>query len=86
METMLELKNVRKTFNRGTINEKKALNGVNLKLGYTTPDVREALIKRVAIENTQAGGKFILADHVIIFLLNLNMPELNILEEYSRIL
>ena len=32
METMLELKNVRKTFNRGTINEKKALNGVNLKL------------------------------------------------------
>ena len=32
METMLELKNVKKTFNRGTINEKKALNGVNLKL------------------------------------------------------
>lgn len=29
---MLELKNVKKTFNRGTINEKKALTGVNLKM------------------------------------------------------
>lgn len=29
---MLELKNVKKTFNRGSINEKKALSGVNLKL------------------------------------------------------
>ena len=29
---MLELKNVRKTFNRGTVNEKKALCGVNLQL------------------------------------------------------
>lgn len=29
---MLEVKNVRKTFNKGTINEKKALNGVNLHL------------------------------------------------------
>lgn len=29
---MLELKNVRKTFNRGTVNEKKALCGVNLHL------------------------------------------------------
>ena len=38
-------------------------NGINMKLGYTTPDVREALIKRVAIQNTQAGGRFVLADH-----------------------
>ena len=38
-------------------------NGVNMKLGYTTPDVREALIKRVAIENTQKGCRYILADH-----------------------
>lgn len=38
-------------------------NGVNMKLGYTTPDVREALIKRVAIENTQLGRRYILADH-----------------------
>ena len=38
-------------------------NGVNMKLGYTTPDVREALIKRVAIENTMAGQRYILADH-----------------------
>ena len=29
---MLELKNVKKTFNRGSVNEKQALNGVNLKL------------------------------------------------------
>ena len=29
---MLEIKDVFKTFNAGTINEKKALNGVNLKL------------------------------------------------------
>ena len=28
---MLELNNVHKTFNLGTINEKRALNGVNLK-------------------------------------------------------
>lgn len=38
-------------------------NGINLKLGFTTPDVREALVKRIAIENTQAGQKYILADH-----------------------
>ena len=29
---MLELTNVRKTFNKGTINEKRALNGINLHL------------------------------------------------------
>ena len=29
---MLELKNIHKTFNPGTVNEKKALNGLNLKL------------------------------------------------------
>lgn len=38
-------------------------NGINVKLGFTTPDVREALVKRVAIENTVAGSRFILADH-----------------------
>lgn len=32
MGYMLELKNIHKTFNKGTINEKIALNGVNLKL------------------------------------------------------
>ena len=30
---MLELKNIYKTFNPGTINEKRALNGLNLKIG-----------------------------------------------------
>ena len=29
---MLEVKNIHKTFNKGTINEKKALNGLSLKL------------------------------------------------------
>ncbi|MDE7234039.1 MAG: ABC transporter ATP-binding protein, partial [Ruminiclostridium sp.] len=29
---MLKLTNVRKTFNAGTVNEKKALNGVDLEL------------------------------------------------------
>ena len=38
-------------------------NGISMKLGFTTPDVREALIKRVAIQNTQAGERYMLADH-----------------------
>ena len=29
---MIELKHVSKTFNRGTVNEKRALDGLNLKL------------------------------------------------------
>ncbi len=37
-------------------------NGIDVKLGFTTNDVREALIKRVAIEKTAAEGRFILAD------------------------
>lgn len=32
MSYMLEIKNIHKTFNAGTINEKAALNGVNLNL------------------------------------------------------
>ena len=32
MGYMLEIQNIHKTFNPGTINEKKALNGVNLVL------------------------------------------------------
>lgn len=38
-------------------------NGISLKSSFTTPDVREALIKRVAIENTLPGRRYILADH-----------------------
>mgnify|MGYP000825855455 CR=1 FL=1 len=34
MEKMLELKNVCKTFNPGTVNEKKALTGLNLVLEH----------------------------------------------------
>ncbi len=39
------------------------VNGISMNQGFTTPDVREALIKRVAFENTQAGERYILADH-----------------------
>lgn len=38
-------------------------NGITVQMGFTTPDVREALIKRVAIQNTQTGKRFVLADH-----------------------
>jgi len=38
-------------------------NGISMNLGFTTPDVREALIKRVAVQNTQPGARYILADH-----------------------
>ncbi|MCR5213054.1 MAG: DeoR/GlpR family DNA-binding transcription regulator [Eubacterium sp.] len=45
-------------FNRGFF----GTNGIDEKLGFTTNDVREALIKRVAMENTTSGKKFVLAD------------------------
>ena len=32
MSYMLEIQNIHKTFNAGTINEKRALNGINLQL------------------------------------------------------
>ncbi|MBR6217931.1 MAG: DeoR/GlpR transcriptional regulator [Eubacterium sp.] len=38
-------------------------NGISIKSHYTTPDVREALVKRVAVENTLPGKRYILADH-----------------------
>ena len=38
-------------------------NGISMSQGIMTPDVREALIKRVAFENTQPGGRYVLADH-----------------------
>lgn len=38
-------------------------NGVDVKQGFTVSDVREALIKRVAVQNTREGNRFILADH-----------------------
>ncbi len=45
-------------FNRGFF----GTNGIDEKLGFTTNDVREALIKRVAMESTTSGKKFVLAD------------------------
>ena len=38
-------------------------NGINPKTGFSTPDVREASIKRVAVGNTKAGERYILSDH-----------------------
>ena len=38
-------------------------NGINPKIGFSTPDVREAAVKRVAIGNTMKGYRYILSDH-----------------------
>ena len=38
-------------------------NGISMNAYFTTTDVREALIKRVAIGNTMSGSRYILADH-----------------------
>jgi DeoR family fructose operon transcriptional repressor len=38
-------------------------NGISLTSGFTTPDIREAMIKRAAVQNTRAGARYILADH-----------------------
>lgn len=38
-------------------------NGVSLKAGFTTPDVREAMVKQVAIEGTQPENRYVLADY-----------------------
>ena len=37
-------------------------NGITLKNGLTTPDVREALLKKVAMDKTKRGERYILAD------------------------
>ncbi len=38
-------------------------NGISLKRGFTTPDIREATMKKVAIQCTAPQRRFILADH-----------------------
>ncbi|MBR4581283.1 MAG: DeoR/GlpR transcriptional regulator [Lachnospiraceae bacterium] len=38
-------------------------NGISLKRGFTTPDIREATMKKVAMQCTDAGRRYILADH-----------------------
>ena len=38
-------------------------NGISLRRGFTTPDLREATMKRVAMECTQSDRRYILADH-----------------------
>lgn len=38
-------------------------NGVGASSGFTTPDSREAAIKRTAIDNTKAGRRYVLADN-----------------------
>ena len=37
-------------------------NGITLKNGLTTPDVRESLLKKVAMDKTKRGERYILAD------------------------
>ncbi|MBR1675103.1 MAG: DeoR/GlpR transcriptional regulator [Eubacterium sp.] len=46
-------------FNKGFF----GANGVSLNAYFTTDDIREALIKRIAVENTFPGNRYILADH-----------------------
>ena len=38
-------------------------NGISIRRGFTTPDLREATMKRVAMQCTEEGRRFILADH-----------------------
>ena len=35
-------------------------NGIHQKMGFTTPDINEALVKQSAVRNTQSGNRFIL--------------------------
>ena len=46
MGYMLEIQNIHKTFNPGTINEKVALNGVNLNLNPGDFDRRSVVCRR----------------------------------------
>ena len=45
-------------FNRGFF----GANGIDVRLGFTTNDVREGLIKRVAIESTDPAERYVLSD------------------------
>lgn len=38
-------------------------NGISADIGFSTPDVREASIKKVAVGNTMSGHRYILSDH-----------------------
>lgn len=38
-------------------------NGIHAKIGFTTPDINEALLKQAAVNNTQPGNRFVLAEH-----------------------
>lgn len=43
-------------FNKGFF----GTNGIHQKMGFTTPDINEALVKQSAVRNTQSGNRFIL--------------------------
>ncbi len=78
---MLEIKNVHKTFNKGTINEKKALNGVNLHLrswGLRNDHRRKWGRK---IYNTQHGSRSYPIDQGTIIL---DGKDISDLPEYKR--
>ena len=38
-------------------------NGISLRSGFTTPDIREAAMKKVAMKCTEEGRRYIVADH-----------------------
>ena len=39
------------------------VNGISLRKGFTTPDIREAMVKNVALLSTDESRRYILADH-----------------------
>lgn len=38
-------------------------NGIHPQIGFTTPDINEALLKQAAVNNTQPGNRFVMAEH-----------------------
>ena len=52
---MLELKNIYKTFNPGTINEKRALNGLNLQNAAENPVFSAPESLKLSAKNTKSS-------------------------------
>ena len=56
---MLEIKSVYKTFNAGTVNEKRAINGIDLKLEDGDFDAKFRWFRRRVICNSWNASRFI---------------------------
>ena len=88
--TMLDIKNVRKTFNKNTINEKKALCGIDLHLNegdFVTViggngAGKSTMLNMIAVYIPLTPGKLKLTESIYQEILNINGQ--NISEECSR--